>query len=89
MSTEYSEDILIEKPAIEIFESLGYSNLNCFDETYGDNSTLGRETSSDVVLIVGVIIVVAASAVVDSVPDFAAAGIAGAVGIVAVGVIYN
>ncbi|MCZ6702386.1 MAG: hypothetical protein O6940_05020 [Ignavibacteria bacterium] len=48
-----------------------------------------RRVSADVVLIVGVIIVIAAAAVVDSVPDFAAAGIAGAVGIVAVGVINN
>jgi len=47
----YSENDLIEQPAIEIFKSLGYSHLNCFDETFGNNSTLGRETSSDVVLI--------------------------------------
>ena len=47
----YSEDLLIEQPAIEIFKSLGYSHLNCFDETFGQKSTLGRETSSDVVLI--------------------------------------
>ncbi|MCJ7553867.1 MAG: type I restriction endonuclease subunit R [Ignavibacteriaceae bacterium] len=51
MFNEYSEDSLIEKPAIEIFKSLGYSYLNCFDETFGQNSTLGRETSSDVVLM--------------------------------------
>ena len=47
----YSEDLLIEQPAIEIFKSLGYSHLNCFDETFGQNSTLGRETSSEVILI--------------------------------------
>ena len=32
----YSEDSLIEQPAIEIFKSLGYSYLNCFDETFGE-----------------------------------------------------
>ncbi|GBD87045.1 type-1 restriction enzyme R protein [bacterium BMS3Abin03] len=47
----YSEDLLIEKPTIKIFKSLGYSHLNCFNETFGENSTLGRETSSEVVLV--------------------------------------
>jgi len=51
MSLNYSEDSLIEQPAIEIFKSIGYSHLNCFDETFGEKSTLSRETSSDVVLI--------------------------------------
>ncbi|MCZ6702389.1 MAG: hypothetical protein O6940_05035, partial [Ignavibacteria bacterium] len=51
MSYQYSEDSLVEQPAIEIFKSLGYSHLNCFDEAYGENSTLGRETSSDVILV--------------------------------------
>ena len=51
MEIDYSEDSLIEQPAIEIFISLGYSHLNCFDESFGENSTLGRETSTDVVLI--------------------------------------
>ena len=48
---DYSEDGLIEKPAIKIFDSLKYNYLNCFDETFGNGSTLGRETSSDVVLL--------------------------------------
>lgn len=51
MITDYLEDNLIEQPAIGIFRSLGYDYLNCFDETFGENSTLGREASSDVVLI--------------------------------------
>lgn len=46
----YSEGSLIEKPAIELFGSLGYSHLNCYNETFGENGTLGRETSTDVVL---------------------------------------
>ncbi|MFA5866200.1 MAG: type I restriction endonuclease subunit R [Phycisphaerae bacterium] len=50
MIKQYSEDILIEKPAIEIFQSLGYGYQNCYYETFGTNSTLGRETPSDVVL---------------------------------------
>ena len=51
MNNVYSESSLIEQPAIEIFKSLGFDYLNCYEETHGENSTLGRETSSDVVLI--------------------------------------
>jgi len=51
MSKEYSEDELIEKNAIKEFISLGYSFLNCFDEKFGSNGTLGRETKSEVLLL--------------------------------------
>jgi len=51
MIANYSEDSLIEQPAIEVFKSLGYSYLNCYNENFGDHSTLGREISSEVVLI--------------------------------------
>ncbi|HNZ59115.1 MAG TPA: type I restriction endonuclease subunit R [Syntrophorhabdaceae bacterium] len=47
----YSEDYLIEQPAIELFKSLKYKHINCFNETFGTGGTLGRETPSDVVLI--------------------------------------
>lgn len=46
----FSEDSLIEQPTIEIFQSLGYDYQNCFDETFGKNSSIGRNTSSEVVL---------------------------------------
>ena len=48
---EYSESTLVEQPAIELFQSLGYEHQNCFTEKFGDSGTLGRETPSDVVLI--------------------------------------
>lgn len=48
--SEYSEDALIEQPAIELFKQLGYETINCFHETYGAMGTLGRETPSEVVL---------------------------------------
>ena len=48
---DYSEDALIERPAIALFKSLGYAFQNCFYETFGENGTLGRETPSDVVLV--------------------------------------
>ena len=51
MSHDYTEDILIEQPAIEFFKSLGYAYENCFDETFGKGSTLGRDNKSQVVLI--------------------------------------
>lgn len=46
----YTEDALVEQPAIELVQTLGWETLNCWGETFGDNGTLGRETSGDVVL---------------------------------------
>ena len=43
----YTESSLVELPAIELFQSLGYEHRNCFHERFGENSTLGRETLSD------------------------------------------
>jgi type I restriction enzyme, R subunit len=51
MSADYSENTLIEQPAIAQFRDLGWTSANCFHETFGEHGTLGRETSSDVVLI--------------------------------------
>lgn len=49
--SDYSEDTLIEQPAIEVFHELGWETANCFHEKYGGTrSTLGRETRSEVVL---------------------------------------
>ena len=50
-SSDYSEDTLVEQPAIALFVDLGYETANCFHETYGAHGTLGRDTSGDVVLI--------------------------------------
>jgi len=47
----YSENLLIEQPAITLFQSLGYSYQNCYNEIFGEKGTLGRETSTDVILI--------------------------------------
>ncbi len=49
---EYSEDALIEQPAIALFrDSLGWETLNCYNETLGPHGTLGRETRAEVVLV--------------------------------------
>jgi type I restriction enzyme, R subunit len=49
--SDYSEDALIEQPAIELFQELGWQTANCFYEVCGGSrSTLGRETRSEVAL---------------------------------------
>lgn len=50
-STDYSEDALVEQPAVKLFGDLGWETANCFYETYGPEGTLGRETTSEVVLL--------------------------------------
>lgn len=47
----YTEDNLVESPAMELLHSLGWDILNCYDEKYGKDGTLGRETPSEVVLV--------------------------------------
>ena len=49
--SDYSEDALVEQPAIYLFSDLGWQTKNCFRETFGTGGTLGRETSSEVVLV--------------------------------------
>lgn len=49
--TDYSEAHLVEQSAIDVFDFLSYFHLDCFHETFGDKSTLSRQTSSEVVLI--------------------------------------
>src|SRR6266581_3157899 len=48
---EYSEDILIEQPTIDLFAALGYETANTFHEKLGKYGTLGRETDNEVVLV--------------------------------------
>jgi type I restriction enzyme, R subunit len=50
--TDFSENTLVEQPAIALFSELGYATANCFYEKVGTtNATLGRETTADVVLV--------------------------------------
>ncbi|MBC7076113.1 MAG: type I restriction endonuclease subunit R, partial [Syntrophomonadaceae bacterium] len=48
--SQYGEDVLIEQPAIDLFDQLGWDTVHCFHETLGTNGTLGRETTAEVVL---------------------------------------
>src|SRR6266508_3640122 len=50
MTSTYTEDDLIEQPAIDLLGKLGWETANCFDETFGSEGMLGRETSSEVIL---------------------------------------
>jgi type I restriction enzyme R subunit len=51
MPHAYSEDQLVEQPAIQLFSALGWQTLSALDEVIGTSGTLGRETTADVVLI--------------------------------------
>ena len=46
----YTEDALIERPAIELLSKLGWQTLNVYGEFDNGASTLGRETKSEVIL---------------------------------------
>jgi len=47
----YTEDSLVEQPAIGLFAALGWQTLSAREETFGAGGTLGRETKSEVVLV--------------------------------------
>lgn len=47
----YTEDHLIEQPAIGLFSELGWKTVSAIDETFGSTGSLQRETKSDVVLL--------------------------------------
>ena len=47
----YSEDQLVEQPAIGLFAELGWQTVSALEETFGANGTLGRETKGEVVLV--------------------------------------
>src|SRR5437016_7459532 len=50
LMNENSEARLVEQPAIELFDELGYETVNAYKEIDGVN-ILGRETTSEVVLV--------------------------------------
>lgn len=51
MSLPYSENLLVEQPAIELFRWMGWETVAAMEETFGAGRTLGRETKSEVVLV--------------------------------------
>ena len=50
-SHPYTEDRLVEQPAIGLFAELGWKTVSALDEIFGATGTLQRETKGDVVLV--------------------------------------
>jgi type I restriction enzyme R subunit len=51
MSKDYAENALIEKPAIELFEELGWRTKNCYNEfMHAAGSPLDRDTKAEVIV---------------------------------------
>jgi type I restriction enzyme R subunit len=50
MSHAYSEDQLVEQPAIGLFDDLGWATVSAAEETFGVSGTLGRMTKMEAVL---------------------------------------
>lgn len=47
----YTEDQLVEQPAIQLFVELGWTTVSAMEEVFGAEGTLGRETKGEVVLV--------------------------------------
>jgi type I restriction enzyme R subunit len=50
VSHAYTEDQLVEQPAIGLFAQIGWQTVSAREEAFGAEGTLGRETSGEVVL---------------------------------------
>ncbi|MGA2870672.1 MAG: type I restriction endonuclease, partial [Verrucomicrobiota bacterium] len=51
MPHAYTEDQLVEQPAIGLFAELGWQTVSALEETFGPTGTLQRETKGEVVLV--------------------------------------
>ncbi len=47
----FTEDAAVEKPAIELFEELGWNHINAYTEQFGADGLLGRESKKEVILV--------------------------------------
>lgn len=50
-SLDFSEDGAVEKPAIALFDELGWQTMNCYQEFASGQSNLGRESKEQVFLV--------------------------------------
>ena len=48
--SDYTEELLVEQPAVELFAELSWSTKSALEESFGPNGTFGRDTKSEVVL---------------------------------------
>lgn len=46
----YTEDAAVERPAIELFQRLGWSHINAYYEKFGPSGDLGRDSKAEVIL---------------------------------------
>jgi len=46
----FSEDELVEGPAVELLAELRWETVNAFEEVFGEVGTLGRDSRREVVL---------------------------------------
>ena len=51
MTHAYTEDQLVEEPAIKLFAALGWQTASAMEEVFGPAGTLGRETPGEVILL--------------------------------------
>ena len=51
VSATYGELVLVEQPAIELLQELGWSHKNLYTETYGPQGAEGRESEHQVILV--------------------------------------
>ena len=51
MPHAYTEDQLVEQPAIGLFAELGWQTVSALEETFGATGTLLRETKGEAVLV--------------------------------------
>ena len=49
--SKFGEDALVEQPSIALFEELIWETADCYHEIVGSNGDLGRQTTSEVVLV--------------------------------------
>ena len=47
---DYTEDALVEQPALALFAELGWQTANCYEETFGPGGSLGRQHRGEVLL---------------------------------------
>src|SRR5688572_18938433 len=51
MSHAYSEDSLVEQPAIQLFAEMGWQTVSALEEVFGVGGTLGREMKGEAILV--------------------------------------
>lgn len=51
MPHAYTEDQLVEQPAVQLFAELGWATISASEEVFGAGGTLGRDTKGETVLV--------------------------------------